>query len=136
MPADDRQVTDVLDELRARVRAGYAAAGAAVAPGAADQTGRELQSAIQDANINATVNGHLPLLWEDPVLGRAKTLVQRVLRRLLEWYINPIVEQQNRFNAAAARALTLLAAENARLQQELRELQAVQRPDEANDAPR
>jgi hypothetical protein len=84
----------------------------------------EVQVAIQDVNINARVNSHLPLLWEDMIVGRLRALVQRVVRRLLRWYINPIVEQQNVYNAASAKALTLLATENARLLRELGELAA------------
>ena len=89
-----------------------------------EQTGRETQAAIQDVNINARVNSHLPLLWEDPLFGRLRAIVQRLVRRLLRWYINPIVDQQNNFNAAAARALTLLTTENARLRRDLTNLEA------------
>ena len=112
----------VLDEVRERVRARRAAAGSA---GDADEQAlSEMQAAIQDVNVNAKVNSHLPLLWEDMIVGRLRALVQRVVRRLLCWYINPIVDQQNVYNAAAAKALTLLAADNARLRREQGELSA------------
>ncbi len=122
MTTQDEQVAEVLDAVRARVRQRLLdAQGEEQA--VADQTARELQAAIQDVNINARVNSHLPLLWEDPLVGRLRSIVQRIVRRLLRWYINPIVDQQNNFNAAAARALTLLATENARLRRELGALQ-------------
>ena len=118
----DQEVAGVLEEVRTRVQGRRAALGVA-APDAGKQAMSEVQTAIQDVNANATVNSHLPLLWEDMVVGRLRALVQRFVRRLLRWYINPIVEQQNMYNAAAANALTLLAAENARLLREHAELE-------------
>ena len=38
-------------------------------------------------------------------------LGKRAIRILLRWYINPIVEQQNEFNAAILRALYELESE-------------------------
>jgi len=119
----DDDVAQVLETLRKQVRA-RRLARAENDRVTDDQTAHELVVAVQDVNINAKVNSHLPLLWEDPVLGRLRAIVQLVVRRLLRWYINPIVDQQNNFNAAAARALTLLAAENARLRRDLTALQA------------
>jgi hypothetical protein len=58
------------------------------------------------------------------IVGRLRALVQRGVRRLLRWYINPIVDQQNVYNAASAKAITLLAADNARLRQDLHQLSA------------
>jgi hypothetical protein len=54
------------------------------------------------------VNSHLPIGW--PVMPRnpiqkAICIAQKVTRRLLRWYINPIVDQQNRFNEAATNTL-------------------------------
>ena len=123
METQDSQVADVLEEVRTRVRARRAAGGSE--PASADEQAlSELQTAIQDVNVNARVNSHLPLLWEDMIVGRLRALVQRVVRRLLRWYINPIVDQQNVYNAASAKAITLLAAESARLRRELSELAA------------
>ena len=116
----DTQVEVVLDEVRERVRARRAAVGST--RDADERALSEMQAAIQDVNVNAKVNSHLPLLWEDMIVGRLRALVQRVVRRLLRWYINPIVDQQNVHNAAAAKALTLLAADNARLRREQGEL--------------
>jgi hypothetical protein len=117
----DKQVAQLLEDVRTRVRARRAAAGDDALD---ERVLNEVQVAIQDVNINARVNSHLPLLWEDMIVGRLRALVQRVVRRLLRWYINPIVEQQNVYNAASAKALTLLATENARLLRELGELAA------------
>ena len=120
--AHDADVTAIIEDVRARVRTRRAQG--AVASDADDAALSELQAAIQDVNINAKVNSHLPLLWEDMVIGRLRSFVQRVVRRLLRWYINPIVDQQNMYNAAVAKAITLLAAENARLRRDLAEMRA------------
>jgi hypothetical protein len=44
------------------------------------------------------------------------------VRLLLRWYINPIVDQQNDFNAAVVRALAELSAEVERLKSEKSEV--------------
>ncbi len=70
----------------------------------------------------ATVNAHLPL----ETAGRLGAVVgasRKAIRLLLRWYINPIVEQQNHFNAAL---LSLEALHHAREQELLRELTELQ----------
>ena len=129
---EDPEVAEILDDVRRRVRqrrASLAALAASGEPADADERtsirfSTELQAAVQDMNMSAKVNSHLPLLWEDMVVGRLRAAVQRLVRRLLRWYINPIVDQQNAFNAASARAITLLASENARLRYDLARTQA------------
>lgn len=59
------------------------------------------------------VNPHLPIGW--PVMPegfwpKLRAYAQKVTRRLLRWYINPLVEQQNVFNRAVADALDELVA--------------------------
>ena len=49
------------------------------------------------------VNSHLPIGWPTMprnVLHRVAAYAKKITRRLLRWYINPIVDQQNRFNDA------------------------------------
>ncbi|HEX2913681.1 MAG TPA: hypothetical protein VH186_22950 [Chloroflexia bacterium] len=66
----------------------------------------ELRSLIRQVNERWNVSAHLPITWGGPpLLGRALSYVKRVTRLLLRWYINPIVEQQNNYNAAVTRAL-------------------------------
>jgi 2-polyprenyl-3-methyl-5-hydroxy-6-metoxy-1,4-benzoquinol methylase len=55
------------------------------------------------------VNSHLPIGW--PVMPRGiwpklVAYAQKITRRLLRWYINPLVEQQNAYNMAVTEALT------------------------------
>ena len=66
----------------------------------------------------ATVSDHLPVGW-DGRLGAALGASRKVARYLLRWYINPIVEQQNHFNAAL---LSLDALREARERELLREI--------------
>ncbi len=62
------------------------------------------------ARLHATqrVNPHLPIGWPVMPRGLGRKLLayaQKVTRVLLRWYINPLVAQQNAYNAAATLAL-------------------------------
>jgi SAM-dependent methyltransferase len=68
--------------------------------------------AIGQARAREWVNSHLPIGW--PVMPKRpgailKAYAQKVARRLLRWYINPIVDQQNAHNGAVGEALGELA---------------------------
>jgi hypothetical protein len=78
----------------------------------------ELARSMEEVRANQGVSAHWPIVWKTP-LQAFFALVQRFTRRFLRWYINPIVEQQNAFNAATERTLGLLVAANARLREEL-----------------
>ncbi len=93
---------------RVRARQGLAVDGP-------DEPPAEARSALTEAMEAAHISAHTPILWDLPVVGRGIALTKRTVRLLLRWYINPIVDQQNDFNAAVVRALSDLAAENARL---------------------
>jgi hypothetical protein len=69
----------------------------------------------------AAVSAHLPL-GVPGRLSAAVGLSRKVARYLLRWYINPIVEQQNHFNAAL---LSLDALHEARERELLREIAAL-----------
>ena len=97
-----------------------------LSPDAPDETPAEARSALTEAMEAAHISAHTPILWEVPVVGRGVALAKRVVRLLLRWYINPIVDQQNDFNAAAVRALSDLAAENERLRVALETIRAAQ----------
>jgi hypothetical protein len=54
------------------------------------------------------VNPHLPIGWPVMPKGlapRLRAYAKKVTRVLLRWYINPLVAQQNEYNAAATLAL-------------------------------
>ena len=114
------EVEATLAEIRRRVRARHG-----LPPDGPDgEPGDEQRSALTAAMDAAHISAHFPILWEVPVAGRALALGKRVARLLLRWYINPIVDQQNDFNAAAVRALNELAAEQERLRAEIERLNA------------
>ena len=69
----------------------------------------------------AIVSAHLPIAVGGR-LGAPVGLGRKGLRRLLRWYINPIVEQQNHFNAAL---LSLDALGRAREEELAREIAAL-----------
>ncbi|GJM43120.1 MAG: hypothetical protein DHS20C20_34020 [Ardenticatenaceae bacterium] len=67
----------------------------------------------------AWVNSHQPIAWPDwppGAMPKIKAAVQKVTRRVLQWYIDPIVQQQNQFNHATLQAISALAQEVATLQ--------------------
>ncbi len=112
-------VAATLAALRAEVRAQRAALPAAE-PTPAE---RELQRVVEELEYTRVVSAHWPLEGRN-LLEQAIALVNKVVRRYLRWYINPIVEQQNAFNDTATLAIRLLVAENAALRAELAELRA------------
>ena len=119
MPTAEVEATLVAIKRRVRERQGLPADGPDEAPA-------EARSALTEAMEAAHISAHTPILWDLPVIGRGIALTKRVVRILLRWYINPIVDQQNDFNAAAVRALSDLAAENERLRVALEALRAEQ----------
>jgi hypothetical protein len=66
------------------------------------------RSALKQVHATARVNPHLPIAWPawpNGLWPKLVALTQKVIRRLLRWYINPMIEQQNRFNSAVVQAL-------------------------------
>lgn len=97
-------IATILEQLRAEVRAQRAAAGT-------DQLSaveRDLQRSLDEIELHRVVSAHWPLRSRS-LAERLINLANKIVRRLLRWYINPIVEQQNAYNDAVARALRLLA---------------------------
>lgn len=78
----------------------------------------ELRRSAEAVNDAWFVSAHLPITWDLPLAGRVGAYTKRVVRVLLRWYINPIVEQQNRFNSTTARAVTELSAYEERMTRE------------------
>lgn len=69
---------------------------------------RELQHSLDEIELHRVVSAHWPLVGHT-LPQKALALLNKLVRRGLRWYINPIVEQQNAYNDAVARALRLLA---------------------------
>jgi hypothetical protein len=117
--SNEIDVAATLAALRAEVRARRAALPVAE-PTPAE---RELQRVVEELEYTRVVSAHWPLEGRT-VFEQVVAFVNKVVRRYLRWYINPIVEQQNAFNDTAARAIRLLVAENAALRAELDALRA------------
>lgn len=94
----------ILEALRAEVRAQRLARGTAAPSGIE----RELQRSLDEVELQRVVSAHWPLVGRT-LPQRVVALINKVVRRYLRWYINPIVEQQNAYNDAVARCLRLLA---------------------------
>ncbi len=110
-------VASVLAELREQVK--ERRAHFASEPG--DPQGLnldELRRSVEAVNDTWFVSAHLPITWDMRVLGRLGAYTKRLVRLLLRWYINPIVEQQNHYNASVARTLTEMYAYQERIAKE------------------
>ena len=65
------------------------------------------------------INSHQPFGWPNwppGITAKTKTIIQKLIRRALQWYIDPIIQQQNNFNQATLQAVRTLAQEVAFLQ--------------------
>jgi hypothetical protein len=60
--------------------------------------------------------------WRIPILGPIHAIVRRIINAEIRRYLFSSLEKQSRFNRQVLKALTGLAQENARLQQEIEEL--------------
>ena len=75
---------------------------------------RSFDSSVQLMRRKVWVNAHWNIAWPHWPPGLSSKIValyQKSMRRLLAWYINPIVRQQNEFNRAALGAIQALAKE-------------------------
>lgn len=112
----EEEVRRTLADLEQRVRQRRRLLGDAASASAQDDDRRYLTD-------HWFVSAHLPITWSLPVAGRALALAKRAVRLLLRWYINPIVDQQNDFNAAVARAFVRTAAQQDALARALDDLE-------------
>jgi hypothetical protein len=113
-----QNIATILETLRNEVRAQRREVEAASGGGALSPQARELRHCAEQIEITRVVSAHWPLeggtLYE-----RGWAFINKVVRRYLRWYINPIVEQQNAYNDVSARAIRLLIEENATLRAEI-----------------
>lgn len=119
---DAPDVAVILEQLRVELRNQRTAQGADEAGSALGAIERELQHCAEQLEITRVVSAHWPLEGRT-LYERMWVLINKVVRRALRWYINPIVEQQNAFNDTAARSLRLLIAAHADLRDQLAEVQ-------------
>jgi hypothetical protein len=77
----------------------------------ADATPR---ASIQAMRKRVWVNPHWEIAWPhwpSGIMAKVVAIWQKFSRRLLQWYIEPIIQQQNEFNQVTLRAVELLALE-------------------------
>jgi SAM-dependent methyltransferase len=111
-----QEIRDIALDLQAEIRRQRAANG---------QDGRLVRDPLLRVREKQVVNPHVPIGW--PVMPRGllpklTAYYQKIARRLLRFYINPIVIQQNEYNAAAADAMTELHTALAGLEARLGQL--------------
>lgn len=114
------RLRQIVDESR-RQHATNITGTATALPGAA---------AFFDMQRHAYVNTHWDIAWPNwppGVLAKFVALYQKVTRRMLSWYIEPIVKQQNQFNIDVLRAVQATLAEVQTLRAELAGLDSEQR---------
>lgn len=104
MTLNEQEIGTLLDNLRAEVRARRLSQAAR----ADDSLRRDLQRALDEIELHRVISAHWPLIGRT-LPQRLIALINKLVRRYLRWYINPIVEQQNAYNDAVARTLRLLA---------------------------
>ena len=84
----------------------------------------ELRDSIAEVEALRAVSAHWPIAGQTP-RERGGALIQRLIRRGLQWYITPIVQQQNSYNAAVARTLQLLLDSQLELAREIASLRQI-----------
>lgn len=120
----------ILESLRNEIRAQRLARGRAE-PSAAEN---ELARALDDIELHRVVSAHWPLIGKT-LPERVIALFNKIVRRYLRWYINPIVEQQNAYNDTVARTLRLLADAYTELAEQVAELETQQQQQQPPSTP-
>jgi hypothetical protein len=101
----DIDVAALLAELQRRIHTSATQSGSTSA--LTREELRVLHEALHEVELTRVISAHWPIQG-DGFVGRVVAALQKITRRLLRWYINPIVEQQNAFNDATLRAMRLM----------------------------
>jgi hypothetical protein len=107
-------IQEIVADLQAEVRRYQPDSPAR--PGAAESRGTVGggaggSDALARVRLYQHVNSHLPIGWPDMppgLLPKLRAYAQKIVRLLLRWYINPLVDQQNQFNSAVTEFLSSL----------------------------
>jgi len=117
--ASREEIAEIMRQLKEEVRHRRRELNSTATTPGAESPGLAWPAALDQVHAAARVNPHLPIAWPTWPRGlwpKIVALAQKTVRRLLRWYINPIVAQQNRFNAASVQAIDMLWHEISRLQ--------------------
>ncbi|MCE5258215.1 MAG: class I SAM-dependent methyltransferase [Chloroflexi bacterium] len=99
----EARIDEIVVDLQAQIRRQRLAKG--------DPNLSEQPDILSRVRQTHWVNPHVPIGWPEMpkgLLNKLAVYVKKVVRRLLRWYINPLVEQQNAYNAAVSDALARL----------------------------
>lgn len=127
MQSETEEIAGVLRQLKQEIRKQHLQGEM--------QTALAVVTTLTQARAVSQVNPHQPIAWPHWPKGlwpKIVALMQKIVRRLLRWYIDPLIAEQNRFNAAVVTALEALAQENTRLREELRMFEARQAHEESD----
>ena len=116
-------VAAILAELREEIRERRARLSVGDTGNAHALNLAELRRSVEAVNDTWFVSAHLPITWERRIFGRLNAYLKRLVRLLLRWYINPIVEQQNRFNSVVARTTVEMLAYHERMTREWQDIE-------------
>jgi O-antigen chain-terminating methyltransferase len=100
---DPTDLSAILADLQAEIERHRIALGEL---GAIDQP-----DPLEKVRQRQRVNSHLPIGWPvmpKGVVPKLTAYAQKITRRLLRWYINPLVDQQNEYNAAVSEVLATM----------------------------
>ena len=107
------EVREIASDLQGEIAARHADMGRDTHVLYDSRGDRVYEPAFEQVFALKRVNPHLPIAWPDWPDGawpKAMALAQKIVRRLLRWYIDPLVEQQNAYNAEVADTLAHLHA--------------------------
>ncbi len=113
----------ILAQIRAEVQAARGGGGTETAHQVLGVDLDELRASLSEVEALRAVSAHWPIRAQT-TRERAAAFVQRFIRRALQWYITPIVQQQNSYNAAVARTLGLLLESQLELAREIARLRS------------
>lgn len=72
------------------------------------------QIALQSMRKYMELDSHWPIawpFWPPGIIAKLIAAAQKITRRLLRWYIDPLVAQQNQFNQATLHTMQMLSYE-------------------------
>ena len=116
-PADIEDIQTILADLQEEIRRHRLALG--------ELGAIERPDPLAKVRQHVWVNPHLPIGWPvmpKGIIPKIIAYAQKISRRLLRWYINPLVEQQNTYNAAVAEVLASLQSQSEAHEQLLGEI--------------
>ncbi|MFC2023359.1 hypothetical protein ACFLT5_01325 [Chloroflexota bacterium] len=130
----EREVGEIAREMMREMSMRHVEMGRTSPPGNGPEFDPAQEPALDQVFALKRVNPHVPIAWPHWPKGiwpKAVAAMQKVVRRLLRWYIDPIVEQQNAYNAQIADLLALLHSQDQAQEEALADLRTRLRKSES-----